>query len=123
MGAFNAQQPPNDPFERYDIVETSLHFNVKRLDLHIIADSDILSKSTPFLNVEADGCSPPLITFHHPSLSLSHSESHLRMISKTRESIDVVPLSFLCSRRLSDLRTLSLPLFQAIVWPKAVHCK
>lgn len=33
-----------DPFERYDVVETSLHFNIKRLDLHIIADSEALSK-------------------------------------------------------------------------------
>ncbi|UJR30291.1 hypothetical protein I4U23_017829 [Adineta vaga] len=39
----NNQQKPNDPFEHYDVVETSLHFNVKRLDLHIIADSEILS--------------------------------------------------------------------------------
>ncbi|CAF1100558.1 unnamed protein product [Rotaria sordida] len=35
-------QQSNDPFTRYDIIETSLHFNVKRLDLHMIADSDVL---------------------------------------------------------------------------------
>ncbi|CAF1624151.1 unnamed protein product, partial [Adineta ricciae] len=38
----NNQSKSNDPFEHYDVVETSLHFNVKRLDLHIIADSDVL---------------------------------------------------------------------------------
>lgn len=42
---FNNQQPSNDPFVHYDIVETSFHFNIKRLDIHIIADSDVLSKS------------------------------------------------------------------------------
>ncbi|CAF0946667.1 unnamed protein product [Adineta steineri] len=40
----NGQQQSNDPFEYYDVVETSLHFNVKRLDLHIIADSETLSE-------------------------------------------------------------------------------
>ena len=72
MGASSTHQPPSDPFERYDIVETSLHFNVKRLDLHIIADSDILSKSASFSNVEEEGCFLRLIKFH-PSLSLSQS--------------------------------------------------
>jgi hypothetical protein len=30
---------PNDPFAIYDVIETSLHFNIKRLDLHIVADA------------------------------------------------------------------------------------
>lgn len=29
-----------DIFSRYDVIETSLHFNVKRLDLHVIADCE-----------------------------------------------------------------------------------
>ncbi|CAF3619670.1 unnamed protein product [Rotaria sordida] len=40
-GTLNIQQQSNDPFNHYDIVETSLHFNIKRLDIHIIADSKI----------------------------------------------------------------------------------
>ncbi|CAF3325657.1 unnamed protein product [Rotaria socialis] len=40
---FNVQQQSNDPFEHYDVIETSFHFNIKRFDIHIIADSDILS--------------------------------------------------------------------------------
>ncbi|CAF4699612.1 unnamed protein product [Rotaria sp. Silwood1] len=36
-----SEQQSSDAFTRYDIIETSLHFNVKRLDLHMIADSDI----------------------------------------------------------------------------------
>ncbi|CAM4823866.1 unnamed protein product [Rotaria magnacalcarata] len=39
----NSEQQANDPFIRYDVVETSLHFNVKRLDLHMMADSDMLA--------------------------------------------------------------------------------
>lgn len=44
--SMNIPNQSRDPFERYDVVETSLHFNIKRLDLHIIADSEILSKSS-----------------------------------------------------------------------------
>jgi hypothetical protein len=36
------EQQFNDAFARLDIIETSLHFNLKRLDLHIIADSGVL---------------------------------------------------------------------------------
>ena len=43
-GSMNIPSQSRDPFERYDVVETSLHFNIKRLDLHIIADSEALSK-------------------------------------------------------------------------------
>ncbi|CAF1022643.1 unnamed protein product [Didymodactylos carnosus] len=41
----SANSTPNisDAFERYDVLETSLHLSVKRLDLHIVADSDVLS--------------------------------------------------------------------------------
>jgi hypothetical protein len=35
----------NDAFSRYDLIETSMHLNVKRLDLHIIADSDVSSSA------------------------------------------------------------------------------
>lgn len=42
--SMNIPNQSRDPFERYDVVETSLHFNIKRLDLHIIADSEILSQ-------------------------------------------------------------------------------
>lgn len=42
-GSSNMQPNSSDPFDRFDIVETSLHFNIKRLDVHIIADSDVLS--------------------------------------------------------------------------------
>lgn len=35
----NDQQLSNDPFTRCDVIETSLHFTIKRLDLHIVADS------------------------------------------------------------------------------------
>ncbi|CAF1314302.1 unnamed protein product [Adineta ricciae] len=39
MYALNTDQQPVDAFTRFDIIETSMHFNIKRLDLHIIADS------------------------------------------------------------------------------------
>lgn len=39
----NNQSQSKDPFTFYDVVETSVHFNIKRFDLHIIADSDNLS--------------------------------------------------------------------------------
>lgn len=51
-GPSNTQQKSNDPFEHYDVVETSLHFNIKRLDIHIIADSEILSTSKSFLKLK-----------------------------------------------------------------------
>jgi hypothetical protein len=38
-------QQLNDLFSRYDLIETSIHFNAKRLDLHIIADSDVPSSA------------------------------------------------------------------------------
>ncbi|CAF4371835.1 unnamed protein product, partial [Rotaria sp. Silwood2] len=42
INSSTAGQQLNDAFNRYDIIETSLHFNVKRLDLHMMADADIL---------------------------------------------------------------------------------
>ncbi len=39
MNPFTIEQPSNDPFTRCDIIETSLHFNIKRFDVHIVADS------------------------------------------------------------------------------------
>jgi hypothetical protein len=38
--------PSQDAFVRYDIVETSLHFEINRLDLHIIADAESHRMST-----------------------------------------------------------------------------
>lgn len=40
--SLNADQQPADAFSRLDVVETSIHFNIKRLDLHIISDSSNL---------------------------------------------------------------------------------
>ena len=36
--AIKTETSVNDPFARYDILETSLHFNIKRMDFHIVAD-------------------------------------------------------------------------------------
>jgi hypothetical protein len=41
--SLTTEQTSTDPFALYDIIETSLHFNIKRLDLHIVADSVALS--------------------------------------------------------------------------------
>ena len=39
MYALNADQQPVDAFTRFDVIETSMHFNIKRLDLHIIVEA------------------------------------------------------------------------------------
>ncbi|CAF0787726.1 unnamed protein product [Adineta steineri] len=71
----NNGQQSTDLFARFDIIETSLHFTIKRLDLHIIADTGIL----PDRLVENGALQLTLANFsldHYPYHEFGTSKKH-----------------------------------------------
>ncbi|CAF4542304.1 unnamed protein product, partial [Rotaria sp. Silwood2] len=87
-GTLNIQQQSNDPFKHYDVVETSLHFNIKRLDIHIIADSKIFSSrlaESGALQITLANLSIDHYPYHQYGSSKTHWIKYSEMLALNRD--------------------------------------
>ncbi|CAF4550593.1 unnamed protein product [Rotaria sp. Silwood1] len=87
-GTSNIQQQSNDPFKHYDVVETSLHFNIKRLDIHVTADSKMFSSRLAeggALQITLANLSIDHYPYHQYGSSKTHWIKYSEMLALNRD--------------------------------------